>query len=225
MKPVDIAAPVSDLINELQDISGALALANKPAASIAQEYVDAGDGLMFPAEAWGMIKRKTALSAGFICEITQLELDRLIIGHTKAGMLIASYQNSIGATVYRRPDGSVLGMSVYGRHFCHRDVRPIQSPTLHVQCLGRSKRQSPAREVIQWSPDSLPLLTREGGAGEGASMMTTAMLAKYFGVPLNIGGPINTALLTGGIETPSVDANGDAVVLTFRNSDGSEAQL
>jgi hypothetical protein len=197
MKPVDITAPVSDLINELQDISSALAIANTPAASIAQDYVDGGDGLMFPAEAWSLIKRKTALFAGYICEITQIELDRLIIGCTKAGMLIASYQPSIGATVYRRPDGSVLGMSVCGRHFCHRDIRPVQSPTLHVQSIGRSKRPE-----IQWSTDSLPLLSREGGAGEGASAMSSALLAKYFGVPLNIGGPINTALLTDGINRP-----------------------
>lgn len=180
---VSVTAPITSLLGELQDISSALASVKAAEMPV----VETDESLGWPAEAWSHIKRVTALSQGDICAISQIDLDRLIINYVRNGILITQYEASIGAIVYRRPDFSVIGMSVGDRHFCHRDVRPMQSPTLYIQALGRSKR---------------PSLCKEGGAGEGKSAITSAYLAQYFGVPLNIGGPINTALLTDGINTP-----------------------
>jgi hypothetical protein len=192
---INLTAPVSSLLGDLQDISAALAAEKAPAAAFATAF-DVEQASPFPAEAWNHIKRKTALFAGIICEIDQSDLDRLIVGYTRRGLLITHYQQSIGATVYRRPDGSVVAMTAHGRHFCPRDIRPLRSVTLAIQTVGRANR-------IQWTDAALPLLTREGGAGEGASAMTTALIAKYFGVPLNIiDAPINTALFTEGLNVP-----------------------
>lgn len=194
---VSVTAPINSLLGDLQDIAATLAAVTAPVVLDEPEMTEG-----FPTEAWNHIKRVTALSTGIICEITQPELDRLIFGYTLRGMLITHYQTSLGAILYRRPDGSVVAMSVRGRCFCNRDIRPIRSATLYIQQVGRANRVRPTAESIQWSNEwSLPLLTREGGAGEGPAAYTAAMLAEFFAVPLNIGGPVNTALLTDGVNT------------------------
>lgn len=189
-QPVSVTAPITSLLGELQDISSVLASVKAAEMPV----VETDESLGWPAEAWSHIKRVTALSQGDICAISQIDLDRLIINYVRNGILITQYEASIGAIVYRRPDFSVIGMSVGDRHFCHRDVRPMQSPTLYIQAIGRFKRpMQPADYALTSAAPghaaAFVPLTKEGGAGEGASDATSRMAMAI-------------ALFTDGINTP-----------------------
>lgn len=136
-----IAQPpiTAELVDQLQDISSTLAACAAPEPEILAAYA-APELRPYQVFTIAMARRSFALAQTKIIDCTAAELDQLVTVYAANGWLTTVYR--FGATIYSRPDGSIIAMSVGDRHYCPREIRPIRTVPLSMykQFVGRIRR-------------------------------------------------------------------------------------